>query len=82
MQVFKRIEGFEHRGEGAFYAYLRQAVMNRICNEVRNAQRRPARLELDVEQPDEGASPLDQVIGTEVVETLRGRPATARREGA
>ena len=32
LQVFKNIEGFEHRGEGAFHAYLRQAVMNRIRN--------------------------------------------------
>ena len=40
IQVFKRLDAFDHRGEGALLAYLRQAVMNRIRNEV--AERPPA----------------------------------------
>jgi RNA polymerase sigma-70 factor (ECF subfamily) len=68
IQVFKRIEGFEHQGEGAFYAYLRQAVMNRIRNEVRAAGRRPAVGALDRDQPDEGLSPLEAAVGAEAVE--------------
>src|SRR5665647_2670737 len=42
IQTFKKIDGFEHRGEGALQAYLRQAVMNRIRDELRRAGRRPA----------------------------------------
>ena len=68
VQVFKKIDGFEHRGEGAFYAYLRQAVMNRIRNEIRNAGRRPGRVELDESAPDDGLSPLEAAIGREAVE--------------
>src|SRR5688572_26829321 len=45
--TFKRLDGFEHRGEGALYAYLRQAVLNRIRDELRKARRRPERIDLD-----------------------------------
>ena len=38
LQTFRNIDGFEHRGEGAFQAYLRQAVMNRIRDELRRTQ--------------------------------------------
>ena len=68
IQVFKKMDAFEHRGEGAFHAYLRQAVMNRIRNELRTAQRRPERVGLDEEQQDDGLSPLEAAIGVEAVE--------------
>ena len=42
-QTFQKIERFEARGEGALYAYLRQAILNRIRDELRKAKRRPAR---------------------------------------
>jgi RNA polymerase sigma-70 factor (ECF subfamily) len=68
VHVFRKIEGFEHRGEGAFFAYLRQAVMNRIRNEVRNAGYRPERVALDPGAPDAGRSPLEVAIGAEGIE--------------
>jgi RNA polymerase sigma-70 factor (ECF subfamily) len=68
VQTFKKIEGFEHRGEGALQAYLRQAVMNRIRDELRRAGRRPAPEPLDPEAPDPGLSPLEAAIGVEAVE--------------
>ena len=68
LQTFKKIEGFEHRGEGAFHAYLRQAVMNRIRDELRRAEHRPGTLELDESQPDERVSPLEAAMGAELVE--------------
>lgn len=67
LQVFKNLEGFEHRGEGAFQAYLRQALMNRIRNEVRDASRRPGMVELDEAAPDDRASPLEAAIGRDQV---------------
>jgi RNA polymerase sigma-70 factor (ECF subfamily) len=69
LQTFKKIDGFEHRGEGAFQAYLRQAVMNRIRDELRRANRRPDRDEFDEELPDPGVSPLEAAVGTEALET-------------
>jgi RNA polymerase sigma-70 factor (ECF subfamily) len=68
LQTFKKIDGFEHRGEGAFQAYLRQAVMNRIRDCLRKAHRRPGREELDEEVPDAGLSPLELAIGSEALE--------------
>jgi RNA polymerase sigma-70 factor, ECF subfamily len=35
LQTFKRIGQFESRGVGALHAYLRQAVLNRIREELR-----------------------------------------------
>src|SRR2546428_405791 len=41
LQTFKRIEAFEPRHAGALHAYLRQAVLNRIRDELRRKGRRP-----------------------------------------
>lgn len=68
LQVFRRIDGFEYRGEGAFQAYLRQAVMNRLRNEVRRAARRPAHAGPDHELEAAGTSPVEAVMGLEMVE--------------
>src|SRR5690349_24879010 len=42
VRAVKRIDRFESRHEGALQAYLRQAVVNRIRDEVRRARRSPA----------------------------------------
>jgi len=68
VQTFKKIDGFDHRGEGALQAYLRQAVMNRIRDELRRAGRRPAPESLPDGVTDPGLSPLEAVIGVEAVE--------------
>ena len=62
LRVFKRVEAFEPRGEGALQAYLRQAVMNRIRNEFRSKGRRPAFAELDDREPGDDTSPLEAAI--------------------
>jgi RNA polymerase sigma-70 factor (ECF subfamily) len=67
LQTFRNIDGFEHRGEGALQAYLRQAVMNRIRDELRKAQRRPETVDLDPELPDPTVSPLEAAIGAEAL---------------
>jgi RNA polymerase sigma-70 factor (ECF subfamily) len=68
LETFKRIDGFEHRGEGALRAYLRQAVLNRIRDELRRANRHPERVELDPALVDQGQSPLEAAVGSQVVE--------------
>src|SRR5438034_8500227 len=47
LQTFKRIEAFDPRHVGALQAYLRQAVLNRIRDELRRKARRPDRTGLD-----------------------------------
>jgi RNA polymerase sigma-70 factor (ECF subfamily) len=68
LRSFKKVEGFEHRGKGAFQAYLRQAVMNRIRDEVRRASRLPTTVPLDEIMPHLGVSPLQAAIGNDAVE--------------
>jgi RNA polymerase sigma-70 factor (ECF subfamily) len=64
-RVFKRVEAFEPRGEGALQAYLRQAVMNRIRNEFRSKARRPELADLDAGVPGDRTSPLEAAIRQE-----------------
>jgi RNA polymerase sigma-70 factor (ECF subfamily) len=78
LQVVRKLDTFEVRGEGAFQAYLRQAILNRIREELRRANRRPSRSELDSQAPDEGRSPLDEAIGQEAVERYERALATLR----
>jgi RNA polymerase sigma-70 factor (ECF subfamily) len=65
LQVFKRVEAFEPRGDGALQAYLRQAVMNRIRNELRSKGRRPSFESLDEQAPADHTSPLEAAIRQE-----------------
>jgi len=80
LQTFKRIELFEPRGEGALQAYLRQAILNRIRDELRRAKRRPARDELDSQVENEARSPLEEAIGQEALERYERALAKLRRE--
>lgn len=68
MRTAGRLESFEPRGEGAFAAYMRQALRHRITDELRRIGRRPARESLERERADERASPLEQAIGGEALE--------------
>lgn len=80
VQTFKNLGTFEARDEGAFQAYLRQALLNRIRAEIRRAGRRPAFAEFDSQWPDLGPSPIEAAIGQEALERyeralVRLRPA-------
>ena len=68
IQTFKRIESFEPRRVGALQAYLRQAVLNRIRDELRRKGRQPDLTELDGLELDPATSPLEQAIGREAVD--------------
>jgi RNA polymerase sigma-70 factor (ECF subfamily) len=66
LQTFRRIEAFEPRRAGALQAYLREALMNRIRDELRKAARRP-RDTGATDEADPALSPLEQAIGREAV---------------
>ena len=68
LQTFKRIGHFEPRGVGALHAYLRQAVLNRIREELRRKGRRPDATSLSGLEAENHLSPLEQAIGSEAVE--------------
>lgn len=69
LQTFKQIGSFEWRGEGALRAYMRQALMNRIRDELRRVSRRPTAVPISEHSPDEAPSPLEVAIGREGVES-------------
>ena len=68
LHTFRRIKDFEPQREGALLAYLRQAIVNRVRDEIRRRARRPPSDTLDAEAPGSGISPLDEAIGREAAE--------------
>jgi RNA polymerase sigma-70 factor, ECF subfamily len=78
LSVFKQIDGFEPRREGAFQAYLRQAVMNRIRNAIRSRTRRPDGTSIDEALPSNDQSALERAIGLERLERYEAALARLR----
>ena len=68
MRTFGRIDVFEYHEATGLMAYLRQAVMNRIRNELRRAIRNPAPSTLDSSVEDNAASPLEMLVGKDTVD--------------
>ena len=65
ISAMRRLEAFESRHQGALLAYLREAVMNRIRDVIRQHHRRPANTVLPDDLKDEATSALERVIGAE-----------------
>jgi RNA polymerase sigma-70 factor (ECF subfamily) len=78
LSVFKQIDVFEPRREGAFQAYLRQAVMNRIRNAIRSRTRRPDGTSIDEALPSSEQSALERAIGIERLERYEAALAGLR----
>ena len=68
IQVLRRIDQFEPRHEGAFHGYLRQALLNRVRDEIRRAHRHAPAEPLDTARPGSDPSPLEEAIGQEALE--------------
>lgn len=68
-KALQKLPEFEHRGEGAFLAYLRQVLLNSVRKEIQKQQRRHQLAPMDSDQvaPDGSPSVLDQVIGQRVL---------------
>jgi RNA polymerase sigma factor (sigma-70 family) len=67
LRTFRKMESFEPRNVGALQAYLRQAVLNRLRDELRRKGRAPAMLDLDDVRLDAKESPLEEAIGREAL---------------
>jgi RNA polymerase sigma factor (sigma-70 family) len=84
IRTCERLGEFEPRGDGALQAYLRQALRNRITDEVRKSRHRPVEGEVLEARPDDAPSPLEEAIGAEAVEAYERALASltdAEREG-
>jgi RNA polymerase sigma-70 factor, ECF subfamily len=68
LKTFKRMESFEPRRVGALQAYLRNAVLNRLRDELRRKGRQPESMSLDSIEIEAGESPLEAAIGRERVD--------------
>jgi len=66
-RVVQGLDRIEVRGPGGFQAYVRQAVLNRIRDEVRWAARRPGPDGVPESLPDLAPSPLEHAIGADVL---------------
>jgi RNA polymerase sigma-70 factor (ECF subfamily) len=80
LQTFKRLDQFDVRGPGALQAYLRQAVLNHVRNELRKKGRRPEVSDLDGSEVAPDASPLEEAIGRDAIERYERALATLRPE--
>ena len=79
IHTFRRIESFEPRREGALQAYLRQALMNRIRDELRRVGRRGPHT-TDSQLTDASPSPLEQAIGQQQTERYEDAMSRLRAE--
>lgn len=68
LRALDHVEGFEHRREGAFLAYLRRILLNSIRDEIRRASRRPTEDLGALELPSRDASLIEQAIGRDTME--------------
>jgi RNA polymerase sigma factor (sigma-70 family) len=71
LHVLGNLGTFEPRHVGAMQAYLRQSVINRICDEIRRIGRQPPPLELPADHPSDSTSPLEDAIQQEEYEHYR-----------
>jgi RNA polymerase sigma factor (sigma-70 family) len=68
LRTFTKIEDFDVRGIGALQAYLRQAVLNRVRDELRRKGRTPAMVDAGSLDLEGKGSPLEEAIGQEAFE--------------
>jgi RNA polymerase sigma factor (sigma-70 family) len=80
LQTLKHIDAFEPRHEGALQAYLRQALVNRVRDEVRRVGRRGQTAEILDEHPEPRPSPLEEAIGHEALARYEAALARLRPE--
>jgi RNA polymerase sigma factor (sigma-70 family) len=80
LSAFRKIGTFEPRREGAFQAYLRQAVMNKIRDQIRRTGTRPATATFDELEHEHGGSPLEDAIALETFERYEAALARLQPE--
>lgn len=68
VRALNHMGSFQYRHEGAFLAYMRQAVLNALREEIRRASRRPAGSPVTESLPDPAASLVEQAIGRQMLE--------------
>ena len=70
IKVIRRLGNFHPNHAGAFPAYLRMAILNRIRDEIRKVARTPPINDLDGRERDSGPSPLEETIGRDQIKSF------------
>ena len=78
LRTFRKMEDFEPRNVGALHAYLRQAVLNRLRDELRRKGRAPNMVDLDDVRLEARDSPLEEAIGREALDRYEAALARLR----
>ena len=76
LRTLERLGQVEIRGPGGFQAYVRAAVLNRIRDEVRWANRRPGPDGIPESLSSHDPSPLEMAIGADLVDRYERALAT------
>ena len=66
MQTLRHVDHFEPRHDGAFLAYLRTALHNKLKDEIRRT-RRVRREPIGTDHPDDAPSVIEEVIGRDTL---------------
>jgi RNA polymerase sigma-70 factor (ECF subfamily) len=80
LRALNHLGRLEVEREGAFLAYLRQALVNGLRDEIRRTVRRPVAVELDPELASAERSPVETAIGAELLARYERALATLTRE--
>jgi RNA polymerase sigma-70 factor (ECF subfamily) len=76
MRVLQGLDRIAVGEPGMFRAYVRQAVLNRVKDQIRWADRRPGVDEATLlELPADAPSPLDEAIGSDMLERFEAAMA-------
>ena len=80
LQTIKHVPVIEVEADGALKAYLRQAVMNKVRDEIRKRRRRGEPLPLDSGAPAAEPSPLELAIQQQALDRYDAALARLRDE--
>ena len=78
LRTFRKMEDFKPQSVGSLQAYLRQAVLNRMRDEIRRKGRAPAMIDLDDVRLEARGSPLEDAIGQQALERYEAALARLR----
>lgn len=72
MRAIQGLDGINAQGPGGFQAYVRQAVLNRLRDQIRWSRRRPGPDGVPETLVDRAPSPLEMAIGADVLDRYEG----------
>ena len=78
VNAMRNLPNFKWEREGALYCFLRQALRNRVIDEVRRANRRPLQQPLEDDAAGREKSPFDQLVDREKHEQYESALARLR----